>query len=131
MGAKPNMSESGWRYLRRLSIQEDGGTGRIGLDRKRGNLLNWPQLQTDFPGGSFANLNLLPQGFIVLQGGGNLMGAERNMSESVRGYLRRLSIQEDGGSDRIGLDRKRGDVLNWLELQTDVQAHSFPYLHIF
>ena len=113
-----------------FSIQEDCGTGGIAQDRKRGDFVNWSEAQTDFRARSFLNLNVLPQRFKVLQSGGNLVRAERNVSERVWGHLGRLSIQEDCGTGGIAQDRKRGDFVNWSEAQTDFRARSFLNLNV-
>src|ERR1700759_2092131 len=79
---------------------------------------------------SFSDLNVLPEGFIVLQGGGNLMRAERHVSESVRGHLRRLSIQENCGTDGFGLDRERGNLYHRSEQQMDFWVCPLPNLNV-
>src|ERR1700729_585655 len=104
MRAEGHVSESVWGHLRRFSIQKDCRSAGLGLDRKGGNLHCRSEQQMDFRTHSLSNLNVLPEGFIVLQSGGNLMRSEGYMSESVWRHLRRLSIQEDCGPDGLGLD---------------------------
>ena len=88
------------------------------------------ELQMDLRAHPFANLDILLDRLIVFQSGRKLMGSKRNVSESVWGRLRRLSVQQDGGAGRFGLHGKSGDFLNLFEQQMDLRAHSSANLNV-
>src|SRR5260370_21507694 len=95
MSPKWNMGKGVCGRLGGLSVQENCGTGRLTSNRKGGDFLSWFQLQMDLGRHPLTNLNILLDRFIVIQGCGKLVSAQRNMSKGIWWRLRGLSVKEN------------------------------------
>src|SRR5271165_410623 len=105
MSAKRNMSKGVCGRLGRLTVQENGGAGRLTLNRQGGDFLSRFQLHMDLGSHPSTNLNILPDRLVIIQGCGKQMSAKGNMSKGVCGRLRGLAIQENCGASRVTLHR--------------------------
>src|SRR4029077_6668260 len=63
MGSEGHMSKGVRRGLRRLSVQENRGAGRVSSDRQSGQLHDGLELQMQLGSRSFADLNVLLKRF--------------------------------------------------------------------
>src|SRR5208337_3355386 len=93
-----DMREGVWRYPWRLIIEHNGGAGRLGPDRKGRKFQNRLELQTNLRGHTSVDLELLLDRFVTLQSDRKLVRSEWDMSEGVWRYLRRLIIEQNGGT---------------------------------
>src|SRR5271163_3316589 len=118
------MSEDVWRYLWGLIIEHNRGAGRLGLDRKSGDFPNRLELDPDLWSHASANIKILLDRFIAIQGDRELVRSEWDMSENVWRYLWGFIIEHNGGAGRLGLDRKSRDFLNRLKLDPDLWSHT-------
>src|SRR5260370_37167833 len=79
---------------------------------------------------SVTRVKMLVDPFIVIQGCGKLMSANRNMRKGVCGCLWGLPVQENCGTGRLTSNRKGGDFLRWFQLQMDLGSHPSASLTI-
>src|SRR5208337_1741690 len=130
MRTERDMCEGVWRHLWRFSVKHDRSAGGFGLNRKGRDFQYRFELHPELWSHAFVDLELLLDRLIAVQSDRKLVRSEWDMSEGVWRYLRRLIIEQNGGTGGLCLNRQSRNFQNRLKLQTNLRSHASVDLEI-